>query len=57
MKIYLDIETMERVTEQQLKAEFEMVKAEDLENHDYSFNEYEWNCLTRNGGTLVLIGE
>ncbi len=49
MKLYKDIETSNILTEEQLKKEFEVLKAEDSETYNYTFNEYINNCTSKNG--------
>lgn len=49
MKLYKDIETNNIITESQLMAEFETLKAEDSETYNYAFNEYINNCTNKNG--------
>ena len=49
MKLYRDTETGETITEAQLQAEFETLKAEEPETYNYTFNQYILNCISKNG--------
>ena len=49
MKLYRDTETNEILTEAQLQAEFEILKAEEPETYDYNFTDYIRNCTSKNG--------
>ena len=49
MKLYRDTENGETLTESQIKAEFETLKAEEPEIYNYNFNEYLKNCTSKNG--------
>ncbi len=49
MKIYIDTENGSLITENELKIEFNSLKAEDPETYNYSFNEYLNNCTSKNG--------
>ena len=49
MKLYRDTENDETITESQLKAEFETLKAEEPGTYNYNFNEYIKNCTSKNG--------
>lgn len=51
MRKWLDIETMEIVTENQLREEF----AEMKEDREITFEEYVINCQTKENGTLVPV--
>lgn len=53
---FFDTETRETITETELKAEFDELKAHDTETYDYSFTDYICNCTDKNG-TLVEIKE
>lgn len=53
--IFKDIESGETITLEQLEKEYYMLKLEDPESYDYSFDEYINNCLTRNNGTLEIM--
>ena len=46
---YRDTETGEVYTEEQIKAEFERLKASDPETYNYSFTQYLRNCTSKNG--------
>jgi len=53
--MYLDIESNEIITTEQLYAEY-MENLENLPNeYNYSFAGYIKNCLTINNGTLEII--
>lgn len=47
--LYRCTETGEVLTEAQLQAEFETLKAEDPETYDYNFADYVKNCTSKNG--------
>lgn len=47
--LYRCTESGEILTEAQLQAEFETLKAEEPEEYDYSFTEYIKNCTSKNG--------
>ena len=49
MKLYRDTENGETITEAQLQAEFETLKAEEPETYNYNFAEYLKNCTSKNG--------
>lgn len=49
MKTYRDTENGEILTESQLKAEFETLKAEEPETYNYNFYQFIENCLSKNG--------
>ena len=49
MKLYRDTENDETITETQLKAEFETLKAEEPETYNYNFYQFIENCLSKNG--------
>ena len=49
MKLFRDTENGETITESQLKAEFETLKAEEPETYSYNFNEYLKNCTSKIG--------
>ena len=49
MKLFRDTENCETLTEAQIKAEFETLKAEDPATYNYTFNEYLKNCTSKNG--------
>ena len=49
MKLFRDTENGETLTESQIKAEFETLKAEEPETYNYNFNEYLKNCTSKNG--------
>lgn len=55
MTIFRDIESGEKITLEQLEKEFYLLKLEDPETYDYSFDGYINNCLTRNNGTLEIM--
>ena len=55
MKLYRCTETDEILTEEQLKAEFEILKAEEPESYDYTFPQFINNCLSKNG-FLEFVG-
>ena len=48
-KLYKCTESDEILTEAQLKAEFETLKAEDPKTYDYNFTDYIKNCTSKNG--------
>ena len=48
-KLYKCTESDEILTETQLQAEFETLKAEEPEIYNYSFAEYIKNCTSKNG--------
>ena len=49
---WVDIETGNIVTEEQLRKDFEALKAWQPEEYNYDFCEYVKNCQTRYNGTL-----
>lgn len=53
--MYIDIETGDIVTTEQLQSEYENMKQWQPEEYMYSFAEYVRNCLTENNGTLERI--
>lgn len=53
-KLYRCTESDEILTEAQLKAEFEMLKAEEPTTYDYNFADYIKNCTSKNGFLEVL---
>ena len=55
MKLYRCTETDEFLTEEQLKAEFEILKSEEPESYDYTFSQFINNCLSKNG-FLEFVG-
>ena len=52
---FIDIETGELVTVEQLETEFNSLRSEQPDEHNYSFSEYIRNCLTRYNGTLEIV--
>ena len=54
MRLYRDTENGETLTEAQVKAEFEAMKAEDPQTYDYSFEDYLQNCTSKNGFLEVM---
>ena len=54
MRLYKDTENGQILTEEQIKAEFETLKAEEPETYDYNFSEYLKNCTSKNGFLEVL---
>lgn len=48
-KLYRCTESDEILTEAQLQAEFETLKAEEPETYDYNFYQFIKNCLSKNG--------
>lgn len=48
-KLYKCTESGEILTEAQLKAEFETLKAEEPETYNYNFYQFIENCLSKNG--------
>lgn len=48
-KLYRCTESGEILTEAQLQAEFETLKAEEPETYNYSFYQFIENCLSKNG--------
>ena len=55
MRKFFDIETRETITETELKAEFDELKAHDPETYDYSFTDYIRNCTDKNGTLTEII--
>ena len=53
-KLYRCTESGEILTEAQLKAEFETLKAEEPETYNYNFADYIKNCTSKNGFLEVL---
>ena len=53
-KLYRCTESGEILTEAQLKAEFETLKAEEPETYDYNFEDYIKNCTSKNVFLEVL---
>lgn len=53
-KLYRCTESDEILTEAQLQAEFETLKAEEPETYDYNFTDYIKNCTSKNGFLEVL---
>ena len=53
-KLYRCTESGEILTEAQLQAEFETLKAEDPKTYDYNFTDYIKNCTSKNGFLEVL---
>ena len=51
---WLDVETEEVITFEQLESEFNKLKAEQPEEYNYSFADYIRNCESKNG-TLEQI--
>ena len=49
MNFYRCTETDAILTETQLKAEFETLKAQEPETYNYTFAEYLKNCTSKNG--------
>ena len=49
MKLYRCTESDEILTEAQLQAEFETLKAEEPETYNYNFYQFIENCLSKNG--------
>lgn len=49
MRIYMDTETAQIITEQELRTEFYDLRAEQPETYDYSFECYVRNCCGKNG--------
>ena len=50
--MWIDIETGEIVTAEQLRIEYEQAKENQPDEYGYSFEEYIQNCKTENNGTL-----
>lgn len=50
--MWIDIETGEIVTAEQLRIEYEHAKEKQPDEYRYSFEEYIRNCKTENNGTL-----
>ena len=48
-KLYRCTESDEILTETQLQAEFETLKAEEPETYNYNFYQFIENCLSKNG--------
>ena len=55
MKWFYDFEQEKYVSETQLKAEYESLKAEDPEQYNYSFQHFINNCLSINNGSLHTL--
>jgi len=53
--MYIDIETNEIITTEQLFSEYESMRSAQPEEYNYSFADYVHNCLTENNGTLEKI--
>ena len=49
MRLYRDTENGNVLTESQLKAEFETLKANEPTTYDYTFSQYIKNCTSKNG--------
>lgn len=49
---WIDIESGNLITEEQLRKEYEAMRAEQPEEYSYDFDWYVTNCLTVFGGTL-----
>ena len=49
MKLYKDTENNTILTEAEIQAEFETLKAEEPETYNYTFAEYLKNCTSKNG--------
>ena len=49
MKKFIDTESGNIITESELKAEFDEMKAESPDEYNYSFGEYIRNCTAKNG--------
>ena len=50
--MYIDIETNEIISTEQLLAEYESMRSAQPEEYNYSFADYVHNCMTENNGTL-----
>lgn len=50
--MFYDIESNEIVTIEQLKNEYDMLRQDQPDEYNYSFEEYIRNCKTENNGTL-----
>ena len=53
--MYIDIESGDIITIEQLMSEYENMKKNQPDEYGYSFPEYIRNCLTENNGTLERI--
>lgn len=53
--VFVDIESGDVVTKNQLFSEYSAFQAEDPEEYSFTFEEYIKNCLTSNNGTLEKI--
>ena len=49
MKKFIDTETGEIITINQLQREFEKLKTEQPEEYNYTFEQYIRNCTNKNG--------
>lgn len=49
MRIYMDTETAQIITEQELRTEFYDLRTKQPETYDYSFECYVRNCCGKNG--------
>lgn len=50
--MWIDIESGETITTEQLRNEYEQLKQAQPTEYNYSFDEYIRNCMTENNGTL-----
>ena len=55
MKWFYDFEQEKYISETQLKTEYEILKAQDPEQYNYSFSHYKMNCLSINNGSLFTL--
>lgn len=57
MRKFRDTNTGEIITEEELRKEFEELKKETPEGYDYSFNQYLFNCTSKNGMLTEITNE
>lgn len=57
MRKFRDTNTGEIITEEELRKEFEELKKETPEEYDYSFNQYLFNCTSKNGMLIETTNE
>lgn len=57
MRKFRDTNTGEIITEEELRKEFEKLKKETPEEYDHSFNQYLFNCTSKNGMLIEITNE
>lgn len=57
MRKFRDTNTGEIITEEELRKEFEELKKETPEGYDYPFNQYLFNCTSKNGMLIEITNE